>query len=92
MLTTNTIKIPQGIYWKGCAESWGLPLSNLLTSTLEMMDGFAGNAPSNYAQNNSKTNALNSVPFASDLTFRVDSDKVFTENRYLTSTGEPAYV
>ena len=78
MLTTNAIKILR----EGCAESWGITLSNLLASTLEVMDGFAGKAPSHNAQNNSKTNALNSIPFASDLTFRVDSEL----------SGEQAYV
>ena len=88
MLTTNTIKI----LWKGCAESWGIFLGNLPLHAHEAMDGFASKPFSNNPQNNSKTNALNGIPFASDLTFRVDSTKVFAENRTLTSTGEQAHV
>ena len=86
--TTNAIKT----FLEGCAESWGIPLSKAVPSTFEMVSGSSDKAKPNNAQNPSKNKALLDFEFVARLTFRIDSDEVFAENRYLTSTGEQAHV
>ncbi|MDX1922871.1 MAG: hypothetical protein SFW65_07070 [Alphaproteobacteria bacterium] len=58
---------------QSCAESWGLPLNDVLATLFEAKGIFSGRIPSKTTQNHSKNKTLLLFAFAADLTFRFDS-------------------
>lgn len=67
---TNAIRT----FLEGCAESWGLPLSNTSSGVFDSVHHSLDMARPNNTQNTSKNKALLDFEFVARLTFRVDSE------------------